>query len=102
MANGKTAAVYYADRTEQNDPHIALGKHNFIAPYVSGRIAEELGPMTNRLSPPWPRRKANLSSGCKKTPRRCAKAALISTAQFGITQQPRIEILMCAASGAGK
>src|ERR1700693_5050735 len=43
MANGKTTAIYYAGSTEQNGPHMALGKHNFIAHYVSGRIAEELG-----------------------------------------------------------
>jgi creatinine amidohydrolase len=43
MANGKTTAIYYAGSTEQNGPHMALGKHNFIAHYVAGRIAEELG-----------------------------------------------------------
>src|SRR6185295_1489882 len=43
IAAGKTTAIYYAGSTEQNGPHMALGKHNFIAHYVSGRIAEELG-----------------------------------------------------------
>jgi creatinine amidohydrolase/Fe(II)-dependent formamide hydrolase-like protein len=43
MANGKTTAIYYAGSTEQNGPHMALGKHNFIAHHVAGRIAEELG-----------------------------------------------------------
>ena len=43
MANGKTTAICYAGGTEQNGPHMALGKHNFVARYVSGRIAEELG-----------------------------------------------------------
>jgi len=43
MASGKTTAIYYAGSTEQNGPHMALGKHNFIAHYVAGRIAEELG-----------------------------------------------------------
>ena len=43
MANGKTTAIYYAGSTEQNGPHMALGKHNFIARHVAGRIAEELG-----------------------------------------------------------
>ena len=41
--NGKTTAIYFAGSTEQNGPHMALGKHNFIARYVAGRIAEELG-----------------------------------------------------------
>src|SRR6058998_1578905 len=43
IAAGKTTAIYYAGSTEQNGPHMALGKHNFIARYVSQRVAEELG-----------------------------------------------------------
>jgi creatinine amidohydrolase/Fe(II)-dependent formamide hydrolase-like protein/phosphohistidine phosphatase SixA len=43
IAAGKTTAIYYAGSTEQNGPHMALGKHNFIAHYVAGRIAEALG-----------------------------------------------------------
>ena len=40
---GKTSAIIYAGSTEQNGPHLALGKHTFIAHYVAGRVAEELG-----------------------------------------------------------
>ena len=43
IASGKTTALYYAGSTEQNGAHMALGKHNFIARYVGGRIAEKLG-----------------------------------------------------------
>ena len=43
IAKGKTTALYYAGSTEQNGPHMALGKHNFIARHVAGRIAQELG-----------------------------------------------------------
>ena len=43
IASGRTTALYYAGSTEQNGPHMALGKHNFIARHVAGRIAEELG-----------------------------------------------------------
>jgi creatinine amidohydrolase/Fe(II)-dependent formamide hydrolase-like protein len=43
IAGGRTTAIYYAGSTEQNGAHLALGKHNFIARYVAGRIAEELG-----------------------------------------------------------
>jgi creatinine amidohydrolase len=43
IAAGKTTAIVYSGSTEQNGPHLALGKHNFIAHYVAGRIAEELG-----------------------------------------------------------
>ncbi len=43
IAGGKTTAIYYAGSTEQNGPHMALGKHNFVARYVAERIAEKLG-----------------------------------------------------------
>jgi creatinine amidohydrolase/Fe(II)-dependent formamide hydrolase-like protein len=43
IAAGRTTAIYYAGSTEQNGPHMALGKHNFVARYVAGRIAKELG-----------------------------------------------------------
>src|SRR3989304_7673196 len=43
IASGRTTAIIYAGSTEQNGPHMALGKHNFIAHYVAQRIAEELG-----------------------------------------------------------
>lgn len=43
IAAGKTTAIYYAGSTEQNGPGLAIGKHNFIARYAAGRIAEELG-----------------------------------------------------------
>ena len=40
IAAGKTTAIYYAGSTEQNGPHMAIGKHNFIAQHVGRRIAE--------------------------------------------------------------
>jgi creatinine amidohydrolase/Fe(II)-dependent formamide hydrolase-like protein len=43
IAGGKTTAIYYAGSTEQNGPHMALGKHNVIAEYLGGRVAQELG-----------------------------------------------------------
>ena len=43
IAAGKTTAIYYAGSTEQNGPHMATGKHNFIAQHVGRRVAEELG-----------------------------------------------------------
>jgi creatinine amidohydrolase len=43
VAAGKTSAIIYAGSTEQNGPHMALGKHNFVAHYAAGRIAKELG-----------------------------------------------------------
>jgi creatinine amidohydrolase len=43
IAAGKTTAIYYAASTEQNGPGVALGKHVFIAHYLSQRIALQLG-----------------------------------------------------------
>jgi creatinine amidohydrolase len=42
IAVGMTSAIIYTGSTEQNGPHMALGKHNFVAHYVAGRIAGEL------------------------------------------------------------
>jgi creatinine amidohydrolase len=43
IAAGKTTAIYYAASTEQNGPGVALGKHVFIAHYLSQKIAARLG-----------------------------------------------------------
>ncbi len=43
VAAGNTTALYYAGSTEQNGPHMATGKHNWIAKHVARRIAAELG-----------------------------------------------------------
>ena len=43
IAAGKRTAIVYTGSSEQNGPHMVIGKHNFIAHYVAQRIAEELG-----------------------------------------------------------
>src|SRR4051812_16424105 len=43
IASGKTNAIIYTGSTEQNGPHMAMGKHNFIARWVAGAIAIKLG-----------------------------------------------------------
>jgi creatinine amidohydrolase len=43
IAAGKTTAIYYAASIEQNGPGVALGKHVFIAHYLSQKIAAQLG-----------------------------------------------------------
>jgi creatinine amidohydrolase/Fe(II)-dependent formamide hydrolase-like protein len=43
IKGGRRAALIYTGSTEQNGPHMVVGKHNFIAHYVAGRIAETLG-----------------------------------------------------------
>ena len=43
IAAGKTSAIIYTGSTEQNGPHMAIGKHNFIARWVAGSIALKLG-----------------------------------------------------------
>ena len=43
IAAGRNSAIIYAGSTEQNGPHMVIGKHTFIAHYVAQRIAAELG-----------------------------------------------------------
>jgi creatinine amidohydrolase len=43
IAAGKSTAIIFVGSSEQNGPHMAIGKHNFIARYCAQRIAEELG-----------------------------------------------------------
>ena len=60
--NGRTTMIIPVGATEQNGPHMALGKHNVRAAALSARIAEKLGnalvaPVVNyvpegRISPP--------------------------------------------------
>lgn len=43
IESGYSTALVYSGSTEGNGPHLALGKHNFRAPYYAERIARELG-----------------------------------------------------------
>ena len=43
IAAGKTTAIVFAGGIEQNGPHMAVIKHNVIARYTAGKIAEQLG-----------------------------------------------------------
>ncbi len=43
IAAGKSTAIIYTGSTEQNGPHMAIGKHNFLARYIAGAIAIKLG-----------------------------------------------------------
>jgi creatinine amidohydrolase/Fe(II)-dependent formamide hydrolase-like protein len=40
---GKSTAIVFVGSSEQNGPHMVIGKHNIIANYLAQRIAEELG-----------------------------------------------------------
>ena len=40
---GKTTAIIPTGGTEQNGPHMVLGKHNFLVKYKAGEIAKALG-----------------------------------------------------------
>jgi creatinine amidohydrolase/Fe(II)-dependent formamide hydrolase-like protein len=40
---GKTTVIFPTGGTEQNGPHMVLGKHNFIVHYTAGEIAKRLG-----------------------------------------------------------
>jgi creatinine amidohydrolase/Fe(II)-dependent formamide hydrolase-like protein len=43
VARGKTTAIVPTGGTEQNGPHMVLGKHNFLVQYKAGQIAAQLG-----------------------------------------------------------
>jgi creatinine amidohydrolase len=43
IQQGRSTALIYTGSTEQNGPHMAIGKHNVIAHYAAGQIAEQLG-----------------------------------------------------------
>jgi creatinine amidohydrolase/Fe(II)-dependent formamide hydrolase-like protein len=40
---GKTTVIIPTGGTEQNGPHIVLGKHNYLVKYKAGEIARQLG-----------------------------------------------------------
>jgi len=43
IARGKTTAIVPTGGTEQNGPHMVLGKHNILVKYKAGEIAKALG-----------------------------------------------------------
>ena len=43
VTSGKTTILVPIGGTEQNGPHVALGKHNVRAKFLAGKIAAELG-----------------------------------------------------------
>lgn len=43
IGNGSTTVLVPTGGTEQNGPHVILGKHNYIVKYTAGKIAESLG-----------------------------------------------------------
>jgi creatinine amidohydrolase len=43
IAAGRTTAIIPTGGTEQNGPHMALGKHNYLVKYKAGEIAKRLG-----------------------------------------------------------
>ena len=49
MEKGTDTIIIPSGGTEQNGPHIAIGKHNWIVRYTSGEIARKLG---NALAAP--------------------------------------------------
>jgi sterol desaturase/sphingolipid hydroxylase (fatty acid hydroxylase superfamily)/creatinine amidohydrolase/Fe(II)-dependent formamide hydrolase-like protein len=43
VRNGYTTAIVASGGTEQNGPHMVLGKHNLVVRYAAGEIAKRLG-----------------------------------------------------------
>jgi creatinine amidohydrolase/Fe(II)-dependent formamide hydrolase-like protein len=43
MAAGKTTAIVPTGGTEQNGPHMVMGKHNYVITHTAGLLAQRLG-----------------------------------------------------------
>jgi creatinine amidohydrolase/Fe(II)-dependent formamide hydrolase-like protein len=43
MAAGKTTVIIPTGGTEQNGPHMVMGKHNYIVTFAAGELADRLG-----------------------------------------------------------
>src|SRR5690606_24783006 len=43
VASGKTTAIVATAGTEQNGPHMVMGKHRYILEYTTDKIARRLG-----------------------------------------------------------
>src|SRR5678815_415377 len=43
IAAGKTTIIIPTGGTEQNGPHMVLGKHNYLVKYKAGEVAKRLG-----------------------------------------------------------
>ncbi|MDA0310668.1 MAG: creatininase family protein [Gemmatimonadetes bacterium] len=43
MAAGKTKVIVPIGGTEQNGPHMVMGKHNYVITFAAGRMASQLG-----------------------------------------------------------
>jgi creatinine amidohydrolase/Fe(II)-dependent formamide hydrolase-like protein len=43
LATGKTTIIIPTGGTEQNGPHMVLGKHNYLVKYKAGEVAKRLG-----------------------------------------------------------
>ena len=43
MAAGKTTVIVPVGGTEQNGPHMVMGKHNYIITFAAGQMAKQLG-----------------------------------------------------------
>jgi len=43
IAGGKRTVIIPTGGTEQNGPHMVMGKHNYIVTFAAGQMAERLG-----------------------------------------------------------
>ncbi len=43
LAEGRTTVIVPVGGTEQNGPHMVMGKHNYVVTYAAGEIAKQLG-----------------------------------------------------------
>jgi len=82
ITGGKRTAIIYVGSSEQNGPHMVIGKHNFIARALAQRIAEELGDALvypARLNNSWVK-----MTGCLPPVRFCGKSRWIFEQRNGL------------------
>jgi creatinine amidohydrolase len=68
MAQGTDTVIIPTGGTEQNGPHIVIGKHNMIVRYTSGEIARQLNALAAPVLAYVPEGAVNLAEGHMKFP----------------------------------
>ena len=102
IASGKRTAIIFAGSSEQNGPHMVIGKHNIIAHYLAQRVAEALGdalvyptiPFAITGSPTPPRTGHMRFPGSVTVPPEVFLGAVRAVAQSALTAGFKVVALM--------
>ena len=92
IARGAVVAILPTGGTEQNGPHMALGKHNFVVRETAGRIARSLGTaLVAPLIPIVPEGPSELAAGNSSFP-----------GTLGLSEESFARVLRDAAAGLAR